>query len=221
MANQRPSPLVTVNKLIWLAGVLAICSTVVWLILFLTGFWEGAKAPIGTVKEVGRAVTRMEQPRKEGVPAKEADAKDIAAAAIIDCEGERVNLLGNCWLEMVDITIRAKKRLPHLSYRQIVGKALAWVPDNWDYPARWQDRDSVIIKMSRTESVKELTLAVMKRIESGPNEGCAAKAIRAKWHFFGWAGGEGGAAGIIRTYPKDSRYENKSFKTDFRCLPTN
>lgn len=215
MTERRPSPWSTVNKVITLISVLTVCGT---LLAFLLT-WRSTEIPVGPIKDVGRTVTRMEQPRKEGVPANEADAKDIAAAAIIDCEGERVDLLGACRLELIDITLRAKKRLPDLSYRQIVAKALTWVPDDWKYPARWQDRDTVSIEMARTESVKELFPIVMKRMRDGPGDGCAAKIIRAKWHFFGWAGGEDGAANIIRTYPKDPRFEANGFLTDFRCLP--
>lgn len=219
MANQQPNPLVTINKLIWLAGIISICGTVVWLTLFLTGFWEGAKAPIGTVKDVGRAVVGMEQPRKEGVPPAEADARDIAAAAAIDCEGESVTLIGKCWREVTRITVRAKKRLPHLSYRKIVAKALTWVPDNWEYPRRWRDRDTVITEMGRSETVKDLIPLVTAWMQDDSDEGCAAKIVRAGTHLFGIAGGELDAVGIIRTYPKDKRFEDRGFNTDFRCMP--
>jgi hypothetical protein len=162
----------------------------------------------------------MEQPRQPSVPAVEADARDIAGAAAIDCEGERADLIGQCWLEVTDIILRTKKRLPHLSYRQIVAKALTWVPDDFDYRWPWQDRDTAITEMGRSETVKELVPIVAKRMRSGPADGCAAKIRRAKWHWAGRAGGEGRAAKKIATYPKDPRYEGKGFNTDFRCLPT-
>ncbi len=216
MAHQRPSHWTTLNKVVSLVSVLAICGTVAYAVWT----WNQTKLPGQSVKELGRAVIGMEQPRKGNVPANEADAKDIAAAVAIDCEGERPKLLGQCWLEVTDIILRAKARLPDLSFRQIVAMALTWIPDDWKYPRRWRDRDSAITEMARSETVKELVPLVMKRMAAGPAEGCAAKIVRANWHLFGFLGGEGGAANEIRTYPKDPRFEGKDFLTDFRCLPT-
>lgn len=216
MRNRHPSPWSTFNRILTAVTVVSVCIT----ILAFLWTWQKTELPGESVKELGRAVIGIEQPRKKGVPPNEADAKDIAAAVAIDCEGERVDLIGKCWREVTHIILRAKQRLPHLSFRQIVAKALTWVPDKWKYPRRWRDRDTAITEMARSETVKDLVPSVMKWMEEGPDEGCAAKIVRAGWHWFGIAGGEMSAVSEIRTYPKDSRYENKGFLTDFRCLPT-
>ncbi len=219
MADGRPSLWTTLNLVIKLLIVVIGCATAVWLTLAAIDTWQAVKSPVGVVKDVGRAVLRMEQPRSDDVSDDEADAHEIAAAVAIDTEGEHATCLGRAQLELVDITLRAKKRLPALSYRQIVGKAISWIPDNWDYPFQWQDRDASITAMSRSETVKELIPIVRERMRSGPGEGCAAKIIRAKFHWAGFAGGERRAANVIRTYPKDPRFQAGECQTDFRCLP--
>lgn len=217
---RKPGLLTILSKSLTLTTVLVACGTALLLCFVVYGVWLSLKSPVGTATDVGRALFRMEQPRPTGVSPNEADARDIAAAVAIDSEGERVDLLAEARIELIDIHLRAKKRLPSLTYRQIVAKALPWVPDDWKYPRRWQDRDTVITEMGRSESVKELIPIVLARMTSGPGQGCAAKIIRPKWHWAGWAGGEGGAAKIIRTYPKDPRLEGKGFITDFRCMPS-
>lgn len=219
MANKEPSRDMIINVIVRLVLVVAICAAAIWAVSTHRPVYEAVVRPFGTVGAIGRALFRVEQPRPVGMPQDELDARDIAAAVAIDVEGERTTCLGRARVELIDITLRAKKRLPDLTYRQIVAKALTWVPDNWDYSWPWQDRDSNITEMGRSETVKEIIPIVLERMRTGPGEGCAAKIVRAKFHFFGSMGGEGRAAKAIRTYPKDPRFADGECSTDFRCLP--
>lgn len=219
MANREPSRDMVINVIVRLVIVVAICAATVWVVSTHRPVFDAVVRPFGTIGTIGRALFRVEQSRPADVPQDELDARDIAAAVAIDVEGERSTCLGKARLELIDITLRAKKRLPDLTYRQIVAKALTWVPDNWDYLWPWQDRDSSIAEMGRSETVKEIIPIVLERMRTGPGDGCAAKIIRAKFHLFGALGGEGKAVREIRTYPKDPRFADGACATDFRCLP--
>lgn len=216
---EKPHPLTTVNLLVRLTIVVVACGTVAWLGDAAFNVWRSLKAPFSTTRDVGRAVLRIEKPRPDGEPSTEENAGWIAAGMAIDLEKERADLLHDARTEYVDLVMRAKARLPGLTYREIVAKAITWVPDDWDYSAIWQDRDDSIISLRRSATVSELVPFVLDRLKQGPGEGCAAKITRPKFHPFGFLGGEWSAAKAIRSYPKDPRLVNRGFKTGFYCLP--
>lgn len=193
------------------------CVTAVYIVLAVNGIIS--YVPFKTTKDIGRAVVRMEPVRPSNLSDRENDARDIAAAVAIDLEGERVDLLAEARLELIDVFLRAKARLPGLSYRQLVAKAIEFVPDDFQYPWHWRDRDVEVTIKRRAETVRELMPLVAARMKSGPGPGCAAKIIRPKLHIFGLAGGEWKAWKVVETYPSDPKLKGKGFQTDFRCLP--
>jgi hypothetical protein len=216
---EKPHPLTTFNLLVRLAIVTVACGTLVGLVGAAFDVWHSVKAPFSTTRDVGRAVLRMEKPRPDGEPSLEESAGWIAAGMAIDLEKERSDLLRDARTEYVDIVMRTRERLPGLSYREIITKAVTWVPDDWEYSSIWQDRDESVIRLRRSATVSELVPFVLERLKHGAGEGCAAKIIRPKFHVFGWMGGESKAAKVIATYPQDPRLIDRGFKTGFYCLP--
>lgn len=217
MANGDVSWRKVVSRILLFATVATVCATAVWGLLFVKGIVT--YVPFQMTKDVGRAIVRMEPQRPTNLSDKENDARDIATAVAIDLEKERTDLLAEARIELIDVFLRAEKRLPGLTIRRLVARAVEMLPDDFDYAWPWQDRDVEVTAKRRQETVKELIPIVLERMKSGPGPGCAAKIIRPKWHWAGQTGGEWRAARVIRTYPKDPRLEHKGFKTDFRCLP--
>jgi hypothetical protein len=206
-----------VSRFLLFATVVTACGTAVWVVLAAYGIVS--YVPFQTTRDLGRAVIRMEPVRPSNLSDTENDARDVAVALAIDLEGERTDLLTEARIELIDVFLRAKKRLPGLSYRTLVAKAIEFVPDDFDYSWRWQDRDVEVTAKRRQETVKELTPIVLERMRAGPGPGCAAKIVRPSLHWAGFLGGERKAWQVIRTYPKDPLLSGKGFETDFRCLP--
>jgi hypothetical protein len=205
------------SRTLLFATAATVCGTAVWFVLQVNGVFD--HVPFKTTKDVGRAIIRMEPTRPTNLSERENDARDIATAVAIDLEGERTDLLAEARIELIDVFLRTKQRLPGLTYRRLVARAVEMLTDDFKYSWPWQDRDVEVTAKRRQETVKELVPIVLERMKSGPGPGCAAKIIRAKMHWAGYAGGEWKAVKVIRTYPTDPRLEGKGFLTDFRCLP--
>lgn len=211
---------INVNIILWTVFALVFFGGA-YLVLGQLGGGLGSvvQKPAELIDSGWRIVMGREAKPDPTVPPNEHDVRVISAAVAIDSTGELVSCLTDVQAEIIQVHLRLKKSLPGISHEQIVTKALTWVPNDHDYGMIWVDRSITTIEKGREATIARLKPLVTAALKKEPAPGCANKFVRPGFHAFGTLGGEGGAAKVIRTYPKDPRWEGKACKIDFRCAP--